>query len=51
MYPEFSQFDLVEHTYEEDLVSTHIKNVIKEGLPWDVEHHYTSDSTETYVEV
>ena len=35
MYPEFSQFDVVEHTYEEDLVSTHIQEVTKDGLPWD----------------
>lgn len=35
MYPEFSQFDLVEHTYEDDLVGEHVKDVIKDGLPWD----------------
>jgi len=49
IYPEFSQFDVVEHTYEDDSVTTHVQNVIREGVPWDIEHHYKINSIETYV--
>lgn len=51
IYPEFSQFDFVKKSSEEDFVHNHFFFIFGKGLPWDSENIYNKDNCELFVEV
>lgn len=50
LYPEFSQFDYVEHATEDKLVDEIFGEIFEAGLPWDVKGYYKfPEDIECYV--
>ena len=51
IYPEFSQFDFVKKSSEEDLILNHFYFIFQNGLPWDTKNLYNQNNIELFVEI